>query len=119
MPWNTAASVTCDREKSRGRGRLPVYPKATSQTCRVSWAAARARDLLGDDACLQEAMPRRHGHRLGAALDAQLVEDGGEMVSDGAGGDEELPADRFAREPLGYEAGIRSTCVQQGQVSNP
>jgi hypothetical protein len=49
-------------------------------------------------------MPRRHGHRLGAALDAQLVEDGGEMAIDGAGGDEELPADRFAREPLGYQA---------------
>jgi hypothetical protein len=34
-------------------------------------------------------------------------------------GDEEVPADRFAREPLGYQAGIRSTCVQQGQVFNP
>jgi hypothetical protein len=35
----------------------------------------------------------RHGYRLGARIDAQLVEDRSEMLGDGAPGEEELVAD--------------------------
>ena len=45
----------------------------------------------------------RHGDRLGARMDAQLVEGRGEMLGDSALGDEEVAADGLIRETLRHQ----------------
>jgi hypothetical protein len=61
-----------------------------------------SRPRVGEGGRLQQALLRHHRHRLRAGVDAQLVEGGGQVVVDGAGGEEELLPDGLVGEPMGH-----------------
>ncbi|HEV2456927.1 MAG TPA: hypothetical protein VGS80_01065 [Ktedonobacterales bacterium] len=56
---------------------------------------------VGYERGLEEPALRCYADRLGARIDAQLVEDRSEMLGDGALGEEELVADGLAGEARG------------------
>src|SRR5258708_4497977 len=68
------------------------------------WGRRGVRDVPTPGVCaLEEPALCYYAHRLGARIDAQLVEDRGEMLGDGALGNEEPTADGLAGEALRHQ----------------
>src|SRR5260221_990640 len=84
-------------QRSRSAGRSTPHNERAERLAIYCTAWRESRSL-------QEATLGRHGHRLRTGVDAQLVEDRGQVLVDRAGGKEELLADGLTGAALVHQA---------------
>src|SRR5262245_59499045 len=99
-----AAMLVMERRAARAACIATMLTPRTNADPRLRCRSvgSQAGEKIG--AGLQQPALCRHRHCLCAGVYAQLIEDGGQVVIDGAWGEEELPPDGLAGKPSRHQA---------------